>query len=83
MSTPKESSGKSGRISKRAVWTPLLGMGIEFGAVVAVFTFGGYWADQHFQTEPWCLLGGFFFSLIGMTYLIIKRAIREFFNDSE
>ncbi len=83
MNAPKKSSGKNGRISKRAVWTPLLGMGIELGAVVAVFTFGGYWADQHFQTELWWTLGGFFFSLIGMTYLIIKRAIQQFFNDSE
>lgn len=83
MSAPKKLSGKSGGVSERAVWTRLLSIGIEFGAVIAVFTFGGYWADQHFQTEPWCLLGGFFFALTGMTYLIIKRTIHMHFNDSD
>ncbi len=83
MSAPKKLSDKSGRLSERVVWTQLLGIGIEFGAVIAVFTFGGYWADQHFQTEPWCLLGGFFFALTGMTYLIIKRTIHMHFNDSD
>lgn len=83
MSTPKKPSDKSGRLSERVVWTQLLGIGIEFGAVIAIFTFGGYWADQHFQTEPWCLLGGFFFALTGMTYLIIKRTIHMHLNDSD
>ena len=83
MSAPKKLSGKSGGVSERAVWTRLLSIGIEFGAVIFIFTFGGYWADQHFQTEPWCLLGGFFFALIGMTYLIIKRTIHMHFNDSD
>ena len=83
MSTPKKPSGESGGVSERAVWTQLLGIGIEFGVVITVFTFGGYWADQHFQTEPWWTLGGFFFSLIGMTYLIIKRSLQQHFNDSD
>jgi len=61
----------------------MAGIGLEFGAVVSVFTFGGYWVDQRVQTEPWCLLGGFFFALIGMTYIIIKRALQIRFNDPE
>ena len=83
MSEPKKPSDNRGEIPARAVWTQTLGIGIEFGAVIAIFTFGGYWVDQHFQTEPWCLLGGFFFALIGMTYLIIKRALQQQFDDPD
>ncbi len=49
------------------------GLGIEFGGVVALFTYFGYKLDQKFQTSgPWFLLGGFFVGFIGMFYIIIK-----------
>ena len=83
MSEVKKPSDKRGRISERAVWSQLAGIGLEFGGVIGLFTFGGYWADQRFQTEPWCLLGAFFFALIGMTYLIIKRTLNIRFDDPE
>ncbi len=49
------------------------GLGIEFGGVVAIFTYFGFKLDEKFQTSgPWFLLGGFFVGFVGMFYIIIK-----------
>jgi len=36
----------------------LLGVGMQFAAVILVFLFAGYWADRRLGTEPWLLLLG-------------------------
>ena len=50
-----------------------LGFGIEFVGVLAIFTFGGYKADQYFKTGFWLTLVGFALGFVGMLYLLIKE----------
>jgi drug/metabolite transporter (DMT)-like permease len=54
-----------------------LSLGLEFAGVLAIFTYGGYRLDRVWETEPWCLLAGFFMALTGMLYLAIRRAIKD------
>lgn len=42
----------------RANTSPGAGAGIQFGAVLVLFTLGGVWADRHFGTLPLFLLLG-------------------------
>jgi F0F1-type ATP synthase assembly protein I len=50
------------------------GIGVEFGGVIAVFCYMGYRIDTAWKTSPYFLLAGFFLSLIGMLYTVIKQA---------
>ena len=50
-----------------------MGAGFEFCGVMAIFCFGGYKLDEHFDTSPFLLLVGFFISFIGMMYLFYKE----------
>ncbi len=52
-----------------------LGVGIEFGGVIAVFCYIGFRIDAAYNTSPYFLMGGFFFSFTGMLYMIIKQAM--------
>ena len=58
-------------------WTQWLGLSGEFAGTLALFAYGGYKLDETFNTGPWCLIGGFFFALIGLLYLTIKRAMKD------
>lgn len=51
-----------------------MGIGFEFGGVVAVFGYIGFKLDERFNTGPWFMLAGFLLSCIGMLYLIVKEA---------
>jgi ATP synthase protein I len=37
--------------------TQFAGIGVQFGAVILVFTLAGYWLDKTLGTSPWFLLG--------------------------
>ena len=50
-----------------------LSYGIEFIAVLAIFTFFGYWADKKYNTEPWLMVTGLTIGFIGMIYLLFKE----------
>jgi F0F1-type ATP synthase assembly protein I len=54
-----------------------MGVGIEFGGVIAIFTYIGYRLDKFFNTGPWLLLTGFFVGFIGMIYLLFKESMQE------
>ena len=71
---PARRPHKADRLQSPTQW---LGIGLEFGAVLAVFSYGGYRLDRALQTEPWFLLGGFLVAFIGMLYSIIRRALKE------
>jgi ATP synthase protein I len=36
--------------------TQFAGIGVQFGAVILVFTLAGYWLDKKLGTSPWFLL---------------------------
>ena len=50
-----------------------MGVGLQFGIVVALFAFGGLKADAHFGTSPWLLLAGTALAFIGSTVSLLKR----------
>ena len=54
-----------------------LSLGLEFGGVLALFSYGGYRLDRVWLTEPWCLVVGFLVALAGMLYLTIRRALND------
>jgi hypothetical protein len=58
----------------RQLPSKLLGAGLEFGGVIAVFSYIGYRLDEALNTSfPYFLLGGFFLSFTGMLYLLFKE----------
>jgi hypothetical protein len=58
----------------RQLPSKLVGAGIEFGGVIAVFCYIGYKLDEARHTSfPYFLLGGFFLSFTGMLYLLFKQ----------
>ena len=59
----------------RAEGAQWFGFAIEFGGVLAIFTFGGYKLDQVLDTQPWLMLAGFFLALVGLIYRTIKAAL--------
>jgi len=55
-------------------YAKLIGFGIEFCGVLAVFCYFGYKLDQYFHTTgPWLLLAGFFIGFLGMFYILFKE----------
>ena len=54
-----------------------MGLGIEFGGVIAVFCFMGYLLDKKLNSSPWFLLIGFFVAFIGMFYMIVKDLVKR------
>ena len=48
---------------------------INFAGSVAVFTGLGYLLDRWLKTEPWCLIGGLVFGLVGGTLKFVKDGL--------
>ena len=51
-----------------------ISVGIEFCAVIAIFTYIGYKLDHRLHTSPWLMLLFFFMGFAGMFYLLVKEA---------
>ena len=62
----------------RPSWIRHSGVGIEFAAAVAGFSFAGYWIDNHYDTGPWGLLIGLALGLIGGTYNLVRASLAAF-----
>ena len=52
----------------------MAGVGFEFVSSIALFVVIGYYADEYFQTTPFCLLINFFIGFAYAFYILIKRA---------
>ena len=50
-----------------------LGLGVEFGGVIGIFTWAGYWADRKLGSSPWLMVAGLMVGFVGMTYLLYKE----------
>jgi hypothetical protein len=51
------------------------GYGLEFGGVILLFGYGGYWADQKLHHQiPWLMLIMGFIAFAGMFYQLLKEA---------
>lgn len=51
-----------------------LGIGLELSAVIGGFSYGGYWLDQKWGTEPMMLLIGVAIGTLGGGWHAIKMA---------
>ena len=74
-------SGRSGKDSAnnndsdRRILARWWGYGIEFMAVLGIFTWAGHWADKRFGHEfPWLMVIGFMVAFVGMLYLLVKES---------
>lgn len=69
----EENNKKSG-ISKFARFS---GLGIQMGAVIAIFTWLGTYLDKKFASKtPWWTIGLSLFGVIAGLYLVIKEVIK-------
>ncbi len=62
------SKGSSGR-----EYLKYAGVGFEFAAMVGVFAYFGYKADEWWGWEPWGLMAGTGIGLIGGIYLLARE----------
>lgn len=56
----------------------LMGVGLEFGAVVAVLALLGWWLDEKFATSPWLVLTGTVIGIVGGLYNLWMQGKRYF-----
>lgn len=56
--------------------TPLLGSGIQLTVTVLAFGALGWWLDGRFGTEPWLLLSGLIFGMVGGMISFIRTALQ-------
>lgn len=69
----EENNKKSG-ISKFARFS---GLGIQMGAVIAIFTWLGTYLDKKFASKtPWWTIGLSLFGVMAGLYLVIKEVIK-------
>jgi len=69
----EEKNKKSG-ISKFARFS---GLGIQMGAVIAIFTWLGTYLDKKFASKtPWWTIGLSLFGVMAGLYLVIKEVIK-------
>ncbi|HYW06189.1 MAG TPA: AtpZ/AtpI family protein [Longimicrobium sp.] len=52
----------------------LMGIGVQFVAVLLAFLFAGKWLDERLGTSPWLLMGGVFLGF-GLSLLYIYRRL--------
>lgn len=57
-------------------WLRLSGLGFELVGAVAGFTLIGYWIDRHYGSQPWGLVGGLVFGLVGGFYNLVKQSLQ-------
>ncbi|MSP72067.1 MAG: AtpZ/AtpI family protein [Myxococcales bacterium] len=55
------------------------GVGIEIAATLALGVLGGHYLDEHFQTSPFCMLGGTLLGFAGMVRVLLRvlRSARD------
>ena len=56
----------------------MMGMGLEYGAVMAVFCLAGWWLDSRLGTSPWLMLVLVTIAMIGGMYKLWRFGKRYF-----
>ena len=59
------------------------GVGLQFAAVILVFTFAGIWLDRRLGTSPWLLLLCVMLGAAGGFFSIYRKATAAQKRDSE
>jgi F0F1-type ATP synthase assembly protein I len=57
-------------------WVRHSGVGLELAGAVAGFALLGYWIDRRFATEPWGVVVGVIFGLVGGLYNLVKQSLQ-------
>lgn len=65
--------GKTGAAGGLAAGT-MFGLGFQFAAVIILSVLAGQWADRHFGSDPWGVLGGAFVGF-GAGFFSIYRTV--------
>ncbi len=73
MSEPRPKPSKSAQTGGQDP-TALMGIGVQFVAVLLVFLFLGKWLDERLGTSPWLLMIGVFLGF-GLSLLYIYRKL--------
>ena len=63
--------------------TQFAGIGVQFGAVIMVFTLAGYWVDKKLGTSPWLLLVSVFVGASAGFYSMYSKVIAAQRTDAE
>jgi F0F1-type ATP synthase assembly protein I len=61
---------------ERTLWT-FAGLGLQFAATTALFTYMGYALDRRMGWSPWGMISLAMIAVIGSLYLLIKEAMRD------
>ena len=69
--------GRSGQ-KKQPKPMAMMGMGLEFGAVIAVFCLLGWWIDGWLNTTPWVMLVLIAVAAVGGMYKLWRFGQRYF-----
>ena len=64
------------RSGDRSLWS-LAGLGIQFGASVAVFAYLGYALDRWKGWSPWGVVSLTLLAVMGNLYLLVKQGMME------
>lgn len=72
------SSGRGGRKQPKPKPMAMMGMGLEFGAVIAVFCLLGWWIDGWLNTTPWVMLALIAVAAVGGMYKLWRFGQRYF-----
>lgn len=73
MSEPRPTPRKPGQTGGQDP-TALMGIGVQFVAVLLAFLFAGKWLDERLGTSPWLLMIGVFLGF-GLSLLYIYRRL--------
>ena len=67
----------SGRAAPSPIW--LASAGLELAGVIVALTFGGWWLDTMFDSQPWLMITGVAVGAIGGIYSLWRRG-KQFFR---
>jgi F0F1-type ATP synthase assembly protein I len=74
----------------RAAYWRALGLAWEFGYLIVVplvvFSLGGLWLDQQFDSKPWLFLAGMALAVVFTTILLVRKfsqIIKDMNNSSK
>jgi F0F1-type ATP synthase assembly protein I len=49
------------------------GVGVQYALTILVFTFGGIWLDNKFETTPLFLVVGLLIAFVGATWSLVQQ----------
>jgi ATP synthase protein I len=79
----KVRAGKASSAGVAASGGELAGIGIQFAAVILVFTAFGVWLDRRFGSSPWCTIVFLFVGAGGGFYSMYRKVMAAQRRDAQ